>query len=189
MTQAFNLSQFANKVNTSGQANLTTAVTGTLPIANGGTGSTSTTFCNLTSNVTGNLPVTNLNSGTSASASTFWRGDGTWSAPTSSAPTTAQVLSATAGANNNDVGTYAFLGSTSGNAGGYAPNSNYAGSGLLMVGLTSGGTFAGWNTNSISAVSDWSGGALSGTWKAMGGCGSSLSGASRPRVTLFLRVA
>jgi hypothetical protein len=37
MTQAFNLSQFANKVNTSGQADLTTAVTGTLPIANGGT--------------------------------------------------------------------------------------------------------------------------------------------------------
>jgi len=38
MTQAFNLSQFANKVNTSGQASLTTAVTGLLPVANGGTG-------------------------------------------------------------------------------------------------------------------------------------------------------
>lgn len=37
MTQAFNLSQFANKVNTSGQADLTTAVSGTLPVANGGT--------------------------------------------------------------------------------------------------------------------------------------------------------
>lgn len=43
--------------------NLATDVTGTLPIANGGTGSTSTTFVNLTTNVTGTLPVANGGTG------------------------------------------------------------------------------------------------------------------------------
>lgn len=43
--------------------NLATNVTGTLPIANGGTGSTSTTYCSLTTNVTGTLPAGNGGTG------------------------------------------------------------------------------------------------------------------------------
>ena len=69
MTQAFNLSQFANKVNTSGQASLTTAVSGTLPVANGGTGDT--TYTNgqlLIGNTTGNtLTKATLTAGTGIS--------------------------------------------------------------------------------------------------------------------------
>ena len=49
--------------------NLTTNVTGTLPIANGGTGTTSTTFTNLTTNVTGTLPI--ANGGTGSTSTTF----------------------------------------------------------------------------------------------------------------------
>lgn len=55
MTQAYNLSQLANKVNTSGQLDVTTGLNGVTPVANGGTGQS--TFTNgqlLIGNTTGN---------------------------------------------------------------------------------------------------------------------------------------
>ena len=46
-----------------GGIDLTAKVTGTLPIANGGTNSTATTFVNATTNVTGALPIVNGGTG------------------------------------------------------------------------------------------------------------------------------
>ena len=65
MTQAFNLSQFANKVNTSGQASLTTAVTGTLPVANGGTNNASLAVTAGGTLYTDGTKVVNVGAGTS----------------------------------------------------------------------------------------------------------------------------
>ena len=160
MTQAFNLSQFANNVNTSGQASLTAAVSGTLPVANGGTGVTS-------AGANGNVLTSNGSAWVS-------------SAPASSAPTTAQVGTATAGLAVDALGSYAFLFRNT-LAGGISQGTNYAGSGLLFFG----------SLNGVGVASGFGGvgtggGAASGTWKAMG---YSVAQAGWYNATLFLRVA
>jgi hypothetical protein len=66
MSNAFNLSQFANNVNSSGLASLSTGVTGTLPVGNGGTGITTTP-------ANGQIPVGN---GTNYTAATLTAGAG-----------------------------------------------------------------------------------------------------------------
>lgn len=71
--------------------NLASDVTGTLPIANGGTGSTSTTYCSLTSNVTGTLPVANGGTGITS----FGSGVATWLGTPSSANLAAAVTDET----------------------------------------------------------------------------------------------
>jgi hypothetical protein len=88
---AWNGSDFVKIV--SNPVSLTTDVTGTLPIANGGTGTTSTTFANLTTNVTGTLPVGNGGTGaTSLTANNVLLGNGTSALQVVAPGTTGNVL-------------------------------------------------------------------------------------------------
>jgi len=178
MTQALNMALLGNNVNTTGQVSLTAGVSGVLPVANGGTGTSS-----------GILPVANGGTGTtSLTANNVLLGNGTsapqfvapgtsgnvltsngttWSsaAPTSSAPTTTQVLNATAGASVGAVGTYAFLGEISSAA--TAVGGTKAGSGLRFAGIAAGN----WTSITNSPANFYPQGTTTagvGTWRAMG---------------------
>ena len=106
---------------------LTSQVTGTLPIANGGTGSTSTTYVDLTTNVTGTLPV--ANGGTGVTSST-----GTGSVVLSSAPTITSL--ALDGAYSEEV--YALSGTALDPANGTLQTKTLAANTTFTESLTSG---------------------------------------------------
>lgn len=76
-----------------GNVDISKKVTGTLPIANGGTGSVLTAYCSLTANVSGTLPVANGGTGaTSLTANTVLVGNGTGAVSSITAATDAQLL-------------------------------------------------------------------------------------------------
>jgi len=69
LTTPLSIAQGGTGTSSTTFTNLTTNVTGTLPIANGGTGSASTTFVNAATNVIGTLPI--ANGGTGSSSTTY----------------------------------------------------------------------------------------------------------------------
>ena len=68
-------------------------------------------FVNLANGVTGNLSVNNLNSGTSASATTFWCGNGTWATPGGASGTSLTLVG-----NQTGVNAFVLFGSPGGAA-------------------------------------------------------------------------
>jgi hypothetical protein len=127
----------------------------------------------------GTVAVARLGSGTPGTGN-FLRGDGSWQAVPASAPSTTDVLNATAGATAGAVGTYAFLADLTNSNTNINQGATLAGSSLRFSCIASG---------SFGSFAPVNGQTPSGTWRLMG-FGLRDAGSSNQRyASLFLRIS
>lgn len=132
----------------------------------------------------GTVAVARLGSGTPG-AGNFLRGDGSWQV-IDTTPSTAQVLTATAGASVGAVGTYAFLGRTSNSN--ITAGTTYAGSGFRYGGVSSAAAWSTTGGRSSLVMAQHENTTPAGTWRAMGSAGVGYFSGDFP-ATLFLRIS
>jgi hypothetical protein len=131
-------------------ANLQSNVSGTLPIANGGTGSTSTTYANLQSNVSGTLPIANGGTGaTDAPTARANLGAGTGNGTVTSVNLTAGTAISVSGGPITSSGSI-----TVNNTG---VTSLTAGSGISLSGSTGGVTISATGGGTVTSVATGNG--------------------------------
>jgi len=200
-------------LNTSSLAIPVANISGTLPIANGGTGSTSTTFVNAATNVTGTLPVANGGTGLATTPANGALDIGNGTGFTRTTLTAGSGVSITNGAGSISIaatggGTVTSVATGNGLSGGTitttgtliiaCPTFNSIGSYCYgRLDLAGGGTItsgadysAGTANNQVSSSNPITGAKvnnLSGTWRYMGGTGTSSCG--EPVTSLFCRVS
>ena len=170
MTQAFNLSQLANNLNTSGQLDATDGLTGAVPVANGGTGATvaSTARTNL-----GLGTLSTLSPSGTANSTTYLRGDNTWATVSTGGVTSLNgQTGAITNTSANAIGSYIY-GITNNNQ--------------TLFG-TRASTGISYLNNFGSPVAFPS---ISGTWRCMGGNAMDSSGPTltTDNVSLWVRVS
>lgn len=116
-----------------------------------------------------NVTIAKLSATGTPDSTTFLRGDGSWQTA-GGTPTTAQVLTATAGASAGDVGTYGLMYQTNINR--YTQGNTIAGSSLRFC--------------DVSGSNSAGGSAASGTWRCMGTTDPFYTG---NYTTLWLRIS
>lgn len=180
MTQAFNLSQLANNLNTSGQLDATDGLTGLVPLANGGTGASNTVNTVVAGSgisvSTSGTQVTVSSSGGAGTVTSVATGNGL-SGGTITTSGTLIIACPT----HNTVGSYAFIMTQGGNTVATF-GSNYS-AGTNQGQFTAGAIRVNQDNNSF----DWSwSNSLSGTWKWLG---ASVSQSSQYYFGIACRVA
>lgn len=174
MTQAFNLSQLANNLNSSGQLDATDGLTGAVPVANGGTGASSLTANNVllgngTSAPQTVAPSTSGNflrsNGTTWVSQAVSVGSGTVTSVATGNGLSGGTITSTgtlviACPGYNTVGSYTFARKESSGTNTLTAGTSYAGSTINPTMIqTEGGT----------AITNGNAGTVSGTWRNMGG--------------------
>jgi hypothetical protein len=157
-----------------------------MPSSLNGTG---VTFNDSTTLQSGNIPAANMGSGT-ANSSVFLRGDKTWATVPAAAPSTTDVLNATAGASVGAVGTYAWLGHSITNSA-TSIGGTRAGSQLRYAGMKVNGSWT--SGGSLNPVAVGSGTAPAGTWRLLGATGDNTDSVGNPNsasgASLWLRIS
>ncbi len=190
MTQAFNLSQLANNLNTSGQLDATDGLTGAVPVANGGTGQSSLTanavlLGNGTSGVQAVAPSTSGN--VLVSNGTTW---------VSQAPAGGGVTSlngqtgAITNTGFNAIGSYTAGCLLIGSGTQATEGNTYAGSSIVQnIALTSSGTSG--MLGFFSSALETSSLGKSGTWRIMNRLRNSTAqkGGYNAQPSLFVRIS